>query len=173
MKLSDYNLFMPIYRCAKFRWKISKNKICHLAATQLNWIHEGRHTRDKRVRSAHPTRVSHAAGAASRADVVHMMRASYARHSSSKCDVKRAEAPGVRSGVTFGQYCMPYLVSWSHRRRTIKAVPRQSFVILPNGGTWWQSTLGLCAVTEGESAENPSLLQDGWWTKCLLFLKGI
>jgi hypothetical protein len=29
MKLSDYNFFMPIYRCAKFRWKISKNNICH------------------------------------------------------------------------------------------------------------------------------------------------
>jgi hypothetical protein len=27
MKLSDYYFFMPIYRCAKFRWKISQNKI--------------------------------------------------------------------------------------------------------------------------------------------------
>jgi hypothetical protein len=36
---------------------------------------------------------------------------------------------------------MPYLASWRHRRcSTIKAVPRQSFVIHPNGG-WWQSSL--------------------------------
>jgi hypothetical protein len=33
---------MPIYGCAKFRWKISKNKICHfwqapLAATGPLW----------------------------------------------------------------------------------------------------------------------------------------
>jgi hypothetical protein len=53
------------------------------------------HARQTRQKpSAHPTRVSHAAGAASRvhhhADVVHMMRTSRARHSSSKCDVKRA-----------------------------------------------------------------------------------
>jgi hypothetical protein len=34
---------------------------------------------------------------------------------------------------------MPYLASWRHRRcSTISAVPRQSFVIHPNGG-WWQS----------------------------------
>jgi hypothetical protein len=45
------------------------------SARHLHYMN-GRHTRD-RVRSAHPTRVSHAAGAASRnADVVHMMRAS-------------------------------------------------------------------------------------------------
>jgi hypothetical protein len=39
MKLSEYNLFMPIYGCAKVRWKISKNKICHLWQTPLdgNW----------------------------------------------------------------------------------------------------------------------------------------
>jgi hypothetical protein len=36
---------------------------------------------------------------------------------------------------------MPYLASWRHRRcSTIKAMPRQSFVIHPNSG-WWQSTL--------------------------------
>jgi hypothetical protein len=36
---------------------------------------------------------------------------------------------------------MPYLVSWRLRRcNTINAVPRQSFVIHPNGG-WWQSSL--------------------------------
>jgi hypothetical protein len=29
MKLSGYYFFMPIYGCAKFRWKISKNKIQH------------------------------------------------------------------------------------------------------------------------------------------------
>jgi hypothetical protein len=34
---------------------------------------------------------------------------------------------------------MPYLASWRYRRcSTITAVPRQSFVIHPNGG-WWQS----------------------------------
>jgi hypothetical protein len=42
MKLSDYYFFMPIYRCAKIRWKISQNKICHfwqvpLAATEPLW----------------------------------------------------------------------------------------------------------------------------------------
>jgi hypothetical protein len=42
MKLSDYYCFMPIYGCAKFRWKISKNKICHfwqapLTATGPLW----------------------------------------------------------------------------------------------------------------------------------------
>jgi hypothetical protein len=39
-------------------------------------------------------------------------------------------------------FSMPYLASWRHRRCSkIKAVPRQSFVIHPNGG-WWQSTFG-------------------------------
>jgi hypothetical protein len=42
MTLSGYYFFMPIYGCAKFRWKISKNKICHfwqapLAATGHLW----------------------------------------------------------------------------------------------------------------------------------------
>jgi hypothetical protein len=43
MNLSGYYFFMPIYGCAKFHWKISKNKICHfwqapLAATRpLDW----------------------------------------------------------------------------------------------------------------------------------------
>jgi hypothetical protein len=36
---------------------------------------------------------------------------------------------------------MPYLISRHHRQcSTINAVPRQSFVIHPNGG-WWQSNL--------------------------------
>jgi hypothetical protein len=36
---------------------------------------------------------------------------------------------------------MPYLASWRHRRYiTINAVPRQSFVLHPNGG-WWQSAV--------------------------------
>jgi hypothetical protein len=79
----------------------------------------GRHTRDKRVRSAHPTRVTRVCHilpeqhpAHIHADDVHMMRASYARHSSSKCDVNAPEAritrvaPGVRSALlSMGYFC--------------------------------------------------------------------
>jgi hypothetical protein len=62
------------------------------SARHLQYMN-GRHTRDKHVRSAHSTRVSCCRSSiprTSHADVIHMMRASYARHSSSKCDVKRA-----------------------------------------------------------------------------------
>jgi hypothetical protein len=45
----------------------------------------------------------------------------------------------VAENVVIIQY-MPYLASWRHRWcRKIKAVPRQSFVIHPNGSCWWQS----------------------------------
>jgi uncharacterized membrane protein len=41
---------------------------------------------------------------------------------------------------------MPYLASWRHRQCSmLKAVPRQSFVIHPNG-SWWQSNKGKVAV---------------------------
>jgi hypothetical protein len=43
-----------------------------LAVRHLQYM-TGRHARDKRVRSAHPTRVSHAAGAASRAHPMQML----------------------------------------------------------------------------------------------------
>jgi hypothetical protein len=48
---------------------------------------------------------------------------------------------------------MPYLASWRHRRySTINAVPRQSFVIHPNGG-WRQSR-----AQEAASTSQPSLV---------------
>jgi hypothetical protein len=66
------------------------------SARHLQYMN-GRHTRD----NASEVRIPHVWHACvkccrssiprtSHADVVHMMRASYARHSSSKCDVKRA-----------------------------------------------------------------------------------
>jgi hypothetical protein len=57
------------------------------------WTTHARQTRQKRT---------------SHADVVHLMRASYARNSSSKCDVNALHpAWEVRflARVTFGQYC--------------------------------------------------------------------
>jgi hypothetical protein len=49
-------------------------KVTHGPAHFLRAIcNNGRHTRDKRVRSAHPTRVSYAAGAASRAHPTQML----------------------------------------------------------------------------------------------------
>jgi hypothetical protein len=43
------------------------------------------------------------------------------------------------NNVAENDEAMPYLASWHHRRcSTLNSVPRQTFVIHPNGG-WWQS----------------------------------
>jgi hypothetical protein len=84
-------------------------------------------TRDKCVRSAHPTHVTCCRSSipcTSHADVVvlvHMMHASYARHSSSKYDVKCAGSAHhtcctrrekcFLAWVTFGQYCFTFILT--------------------------------------------------------------